>query len=290
MGRRRRALGVAGAAGALAIVAAAALVALNQDRSSGGEADAATTTTTTEPSPSEPEIELVDPGAEPRRAVRLALTAGDRTTVRHTTDVDVVVRGDERTQRFDPPAATHVVAYVVRQVEGSVALVDAVIEAVDADDVVMRDALAPMVGTRTSFEVDALGRASSVAFEIPPEASDTLRSQLHQLEDQAAQLGALLPEAPMGVGARWQVTTDRTLDGVATTVVTTFTATELTDEVLRYRSEVTIRAGGSQLAGSGSGTMPLRTIAPQWTTEVTGSIEPGQEMTIHSTALPSGPR
>jgi hypothetical protein len=117
---------------------------------------------------------------------------------------------------------------------------------------------------------------------VPAEASDALRSQLHQLEDQIAQFGPLLPEAPIGAGARWRVTTD--------TAATTFTVTELDDEVLRYTTEVTVTDGSSQLAGTGSGTMALRTIAPQWTTELDGSIDPGQDLTIRSAAEPSEPR
>jgi hypothetical protein len=259
------------------IVAVAAALATSDDQSSGR--DPVTTTTTTR-APSDPQVELLAAGAEPRRAVRLALESGSSATVRHTTDVAVVARTGERTQRFDPPAATHVVAYVVRRVEDSVALVDAVIEAVEAPDAELRTALEPMVGTRTSFEVDARGRSSAVSFEIPPSASDTLRSQLHQLEDQAAQFGTLLPEEPIGPGARWRVTTDG--------AVTTFTATELTGDLLRYRSEITI-GGEGELTGTGVGTMPLATIGPNWTTELSGSTAPGQDVTIRSSAVASGP-
>lgn len=178
---------------------------------------AAPTTTTTEvPLATAPE--LLDPGAEPRQALRLAYRPGDEVVLRIATDVAVEQEVAGRTQRLDSPPIVQLVRLTVAAAEsGSTTLELAIDEVtVDGRDVdlsveqvaELQAALDPLTGITGTIELDELGRATAVALDLPDDLPGAAAEAIAGLEGQLRQLTPALPEGEVGVGARWRSRVD----------------------------------------------------------------------------------
>ncbi len=271
-------------------------VALTTACTSGSDDD--TTTTTTDGSAGTPTTvagpvvpELLEPGAEPRQALRFTFTEGAVTTADLTVETDVEQSVGGRTQSLDTPPIVQTMAITTDRVtdqgaelsfEVTAASVDRTETGLDPsalDD--MDAAVADLVGLAGAMTVSDTGAASDVSYEIPDDADEQTTTLLEQLEGQVAGLTVPLPTEPVGVGARWQATTPFRSSGIVVEQTTTYEITAIEGTSVTYAATVEqtgerqdIELGGveaelvsSDVQGTAEGTIALDApIAPSSST------------------------
>ncbi|MGI8754985.1 MAG: hypothetical protein ACR2MB_03825 [Acidimicrobiales bacterium] len=242
--------------------------------------------------------EILSDGAAPRRALRFELRPGQRVVVAVTTDLSLTQVGKPRDHSIEPPPVTQTIEYRVRSVAAdgatvSFRIVDIVADtsnaAEDATAVLqLTKALRPVVGTTGSGHIDPLGRFSSVRFDLPSGLPAAVRDRIQSLPAQMAQLLPQLPREPVGVGGSWRSIDRFVVAGVALTHRSTFTVISQEGSLLRYRVNLSARAGrqalptaalgagttvelrSSTLRGTGTGTVDLASLTNSAFTEASG--------------------
>ena len=161
------------------------------------------------------QVELLDPGAEPREEVRFAYAEGDLTTATISTVTEILaseVDGEDAGQADVPPIAIDIdVEVEVLTVDDSgaelrVASTGARVgdqqgpsELDDATHDQLEDELDDLTEFEVTYRIDDRGRASDVALDLDVPG-------LEGLGDQLDDLAAPLPTEPVGEGATWSVT------------------------------------------------------------------------------------
>lgn len=205
-------------------------------------------------------IELIDPGIEPRAPLRLAYTAGDRTTVAFTTDLRIDQEVDGRRQAFDSPPITQLVAYEVLSASSTGADVAFAIDQVrvDAEDtalapeqaLALQAELLELEGLGGRMTLDPTGRTTDLTLEDRPPLDLALAGRLDDLTLQIGAAAPALPEEAIGLGARWRVVQETERAGAATERTTTYELTGLTEDGFTYAATTEIRTGERQLDGA----------------------------------------
>lgn len=207
----------------------------------------ASTTTTTEAAGAA-EVTLLDPGAEPRQALRFAVEEGATDAVTQRNELQIVQEIGGQTQEVALPATEVDVDYVAQDVGddrftavGSYGAtrVDpgdpAVVAEVERLFAQLADAgVATELTTRGAVlgsEVQGLDQTGNPVF-------DQLASSL---VDQASSLSFPFPEEPVGVGARWEVTSSTELSGLPIEIRYLVTVTSLDGPAVAADVESTLR-------------------------------------------------
>lgn len=219
----------------------------------------ATTTTTEVPLATPPEV--LDPGAEPRQALRLAYQPGDAIVLRYAVDLAVEQESGGRRQRLDSPPIVQLLRLTVEEVDGTDTVMGLAIESITVDgrDVdlseeqvaALQAALDPLVGVTGTIRLDELGRTTDVAVDAPDDLPESAAASLAQLEDQLRQISPSLPEEEVGVGARWVARSDASgLAGgsIEGTLVQTVTLIGIEGDRLTYDATVEVLADPQDLA------------------------------------------
>jgi hypothetical protein len=246
----------------------------------GGDPPAATTTTSTSVPPG-PAVTLLDPGAEPRRALRLALTAGARAEITFTVDLHLTQRGGPEApdQLVDPPATVQTVRFEVRRADETGA--DVAFEVVDAgvatdDAAIDEEQLAALtasvrevIGLTGELRVDPRGRLAAIDYTPPASLDPTVAASLSSIEDAFAGVVPVLPAEPVGRGARWQTEGPARATGVTVQQTVTYEITELASDHLVYTATTVQTAGPQDLAGEDLA-RPFRLVRADLTGTTTG--------------------
>jgi hypothetical protein len=283
---------------ATAVAAVAVSLALGGASCSTGDARAdapapttteATTTTTAPPEPAV--VELLDPGAEPRRAARIQLTQGESVTSTLTVDLAIEQDIGGTPQRLDAPPLDQVVTSSVVSVDDEGAVVELVIDdasyrregsgLTDAQADELDAQVSSLAGTTTVARISPLAESEVQSFEVPDGVDDTMAATVEQVGTDAGGLSLVLPTEPIGVGARWRVTTTRTIGGLEQTTVATFELTSFDGDVLTYDATLEATADEQEIAGarlltsttSGTGTGTVRLTSLLAEQEVRGTSE-----------------
>jgi hypothetical protein len=187
----------------------------------------AAVTPTTETKPAPPQVELLNPGAEPRQALRFKPTLQDQQLATMTMNMDMkmkdaqadksipgpkppgmIVKIETTVTKIEPNGNIH---YQARYVDFNVAdtseLPPAALEQ-------MRSQLAKMKDLKILSVVDNRGQTLSVNFEIPDGADQITRSMLTQVSKSIEQASVALPEAAVGLGAKWRIASDINMFGM----------------------------------------------------------------------------
>jgi hypothetical protein len=196
-----------------------ALVVLGAGPSLGGEVAGARETQ----APSPPAVEVLDPGAEPREALRLSPPAGTSEQSAMTMRLDLEQSGAAETSTKAPPIRA-TIAMVLQEVtpDGNLH----VAFSYPSFEVLRREGTSAAERRTAERELEALsglsgemtmtpqGTVVDSTLEIPPDLDPALAQTLDQLENQLGVLAASFPQEEVGVGARWRTTSDLTLNGI----------------------------------------------------------------------------
>lgn len=216
----------------LRIVLAVAVVLAGSCSGDGEDASATSTTVSA--------VELIDAGTAPRTLrLRPAAGAEQRVTMRQQQSQRATIGG--QTQQLELPGTEIDVLYRVNAVRGRRIEAETVYEAarvlerpgVDASIVgQLRQVLDAAVGKRSRSVYD--DRGTVLDFEAPElnltgQAGQVAEQFLSGLNDQVETLALPLPADPVGVGAKWRVTTSPTIGGLRMKITTELTLTEVTE-------------------------------------------------------------
>jgi hypothetical protein len=188
----------------------------------------------------------------PRREVRYRWQEGSEVRATFTSDLEIEQETAGVRQRFDAPPIRQTVRHEVVAVDGEVATVSAQVEQIEVIPAgtgltegevrELQRQLDPLVGTATTVGMGPRGELVTLEVQLP---GGTERGQQVQASDLSGQLlgsTTVLPEAAIGVGARWQVVQEVEHGGLPATVTRTYTATARRTS-LTWSLEVTMASG-----------------------------------------------
>jgi hypothetical protein len=249
------------------------------------------------PTPVEASIRIIDPGAEPRQRLRYELVRNApehlelalKTTIVTTMTNTVLETGSTRNET--PTVRVRIRVEVADLTPtGEARITFAILEATLLDDVVLDPAvrrkleteLDAMAGLRGSWRMSSRGIVSG--FEAPAASSavkhrlDTM-SQIHH--------GVVLPDAEIGIGAKWEVSERYSSAGVSWNRKATYTLSKLVDstaeievevvqsaprQALRVEPTATTTLTSASAKGFGSLWLPLRGLVATGTSRMSAEM------------------
>jgi Family of unknown function (DUF6263) len=170
-----------------------------------------------------PEVEVLDAGAEPREALRFAPAVGASEQAAMTMRLELEQSGVSDASVKAPPVRTAIAATLQEVTPDGVLNVAfsypsfEVLKGGGASAEQRRAverALSGLNGLAGGLTLTTRGALVDSNVDIPPGVDRTVSQFLEQLRNQFRDLTVPLPEPAVGVGARWRVTTQLTLNGI----------------------------------------------------------------------------
>jgi hypothetical protein len=182
----------------------------------------------------ERKITVLDPGAEPRAQRRYAFkTPAEMRKLTIAAKTTREAQGQK--QEMPQPPVTLTMSFALKGTKGGVYHYEATIKSADVDlppnadkraVAQAKQALGALTGITASFDVTARGSIGEAKFEgdkLPRGAAE----QIAPLFSNALEfVAAPLPDEAIGIGAKWQETTDSAQTGVRMKVTSTYTLKE----------------------------------------------------------------
>jgi Family of unknown function (DUF6263) len=189
-----------------------------------GVAQPNTIAQTTKPTANPPKVELLTPGSQPQQQLRFKPAVNQKEMATMTLNMDMkmsfggnsipsklpstVMKMENVVTKVDANGDIHYnFRYTDVDVTGNASLPPAVIKQ-------MREQMKRMTGLSGSFVVNDRGQTKSGSFVIPPGVDSRTRQTLEQMSQSLEQFAAPLPDAAVGVGAKWQVAMPMTMNGI----------------------------------------------------------------------------
>jgi hypothetical protein len=138
----------------------------------------------------------------------------------------------------------------------------------------MDTAVEGMKDSKGTLRIDAMGRQVSADYGLPEVSTPGLRPSLAGFQQSFSQLFVVLPEEPVGVGARWSSTAHFEHSGIPIEQRSTYTLEKRDGETLTLAVEFEQSATGdsespagvaledTQFGGRGTGTLTVRLDSP----------------------------
>jgi hypothetical protein len=243
------------------------------------------------PTRAEPLVKLLEPGAEPRKALRFQPKAGDKQTVALTlkTAMDMGTAGGQ-SQSMKLPPVVIAVESAIKDVaaDGDITYENVITDASVGDEPgampqvmeAMKASLAGVKGLIISGVMTSRGFSKRLETKAP-KSGETLPANARlfsgQMNQGMATMTAALPEEPVGVGARWEVKTMEKSSGISKAI---YEIVSLEGERVVAKATITqsaLNQGTAPGKGEGSGEVTLdlnRTmpVAGQLTHRMSGSM------------------
>ncbi|HEY3357681.1 MAG TPA: DUF6263 family protein [Polyangia bacterium] len=235
-----------------------------------------------------PTVELLDPGRAPHQKLRLTAKVGQhfQTVMALKMGMRVVVGGQEQpvppfpTMRFTmDQAVTGVDARGDIQWKFGIIGAEILDDEQDAGSRTAAEKLRPLLksleGLTGATVMTDRGEVTSVRLEEPAQASAQLRQLIGQMKASLKQASTVLPEPPVGLGARWAVKARHVAGGVTSDSRTVYLLTALAGGRYQVKTETKITA-------------PAQTIAAGELVSLTGKGEGEMTGDLRCAAAPRG--
>ncbi|MEG4912234.1 MULTISPECIES: DUF6263 family protein [unclassified Microcoleus] len=178
------------------------------------------------PNSKTPQVELLNPGVEPRQELRLKPAIDVKQTTVMTVKMDMEISASGRSSpgakipvsvmtfetkvtKIDPNGDIHYeFAYTNSDIVGDTGNMPPAVR--DA----MRSALKSMVGVKGSFIMDNRGFHKGGDIILPEKADNNLKQMVRQMSKSLEQLASPLPAEAVGKGAKWRVSSSSDLSGM----------------------------------------------------------------------------
>ena len=249
-------------------------------------------------------VKLLEAGAEPRKVLRLHPTVGDKQTMAMTLkmSMEMGMAGNKLPAMDIPPmlmklevegknvSAEGEIAY---QLEFTDATVEADTNSIAGVAALIKTTLNGIRGMTGTGQMNAQGIVKSLDMKLPPGAAPQLGQTAGQINDAFASSMTVLPDAAIGVGAKWEYKTRVKFQGVTTDQTVVYELVSLEGEQFTLRSTITQTAANqkmdspvmpgmkvdlNQLTGSGTAT----------TTQQLGQIMPEKTSLDQETQMSLG--
>jgi hypothetical protein len=214
-------------------------------------AEGSTQTSTTQ-------VKLLEPGAEPRKVLRLHPKPGDKQTL----DLTVKMAMESKVGEMETPATK--LPAIKMTLETTVKIVadngDITYEMVMGDLTVSEEpGVAPMVaeamksaftgvkGLSGSGTISSRGLSKGFEFKAAPDGNPQARQVVDQMKDAFSELAALLPEEAVGTGAKWEVKMPLKTQGMTIDQTASYEVVSLEGENFKTKSTIVQQAANQKI-------------------------------------------
>lgn len=188
------------------------------------------------------QIKLIVAGTQPRQKLRFSPKVGQKETadMEMNMDMSMSVNGNPAPSVQIPGTRMKINAVVNQvqangdfQYEFSYANVDVVGESSLPPAVLesMRSEMKKMEGFKGTAIVDSMGRTKKANFTVPPNFDPSLKQMMDQMASSIEQLSAQVPQEAVGKGAKWQVTSQVSLNGMNIQQTATYELVDIQNDV-----------------------------------------------------------
>lgn len=202
---------------------------------------------------------LLEPGAEPRQVLRLHPKSGEKQTVAMTVTMSMGMQmPNVPMQMVKLPAMVLTVGVTPTEIsaEGDVQF-DLVFEDVDVAAEsgstpemaeAMKAQLAGVKGLTITRVLTDRGFSIKTEMKIPPGSTAEVRKAMEEMKESFSATEILLPEEPVGVGARWEVKRKLRTSGMALDQTAIFDLDSVEGNVIKTKASVQQRAANQKIA------------------------------------------
>jgi hypothetical protein len=204
------------------------------------------------------QIKLLEPGAEPRKVLRLHPKPGDKQTL----DLTLKMAMESKVGEMETPATK--LPGIKMTLEATVKSVadngDITYEMVMGDLGVSEEpGVAPMVaeamksaftgvkGMSGSGTTSSRGFSKGFEFKAPSDSNPQARQVIDQMKDSFTELAALLPEEAVGTGAKWEVKMPLKTQGMTIDQTATYEVVSLEGENFKTKSTIVQQAANQKI-------------------------------------------
>jgi hypothetical protein len=204
------------------------------------------------------QVKLLEAGAEPRKALRLHPTPGDKQTLTLSMKMAMQTKmGEMPGQNMKIPALTMNMDVTIKDVsdKGDITYELVMGDTTVADDPggtpqlaeIMKAALGSSKGMTGTGTMSSRGLTKGMEFKVPPGADAQTRQVMDQMKDSIASLAAPLPEEAVGAGARWEVKMSIKSQGMTIDQGATCELVSVEGERVTTKSTITQRAANQKI-------------------------------------------
>jgi len=180
-----------------------------------------------------PQVELLNPGAEPRQQLRLKPAIDVKETTVTTLKMDMEISASGQSSPAKSPAAVMTFETKVTKIdpngdihyESAYTNVDITGDTGNIPPAVrdaMRSTLKNMVGMKGSFIMDNRGFNKGGSFILPQGADNNLKQMVRQMSKSLEQVASPLPAEAVGKGAKWRVSSSSDFSGIKVNDISTY--------------------------------------------------------------------
>lgn len=208
----------------------------------------------------------------------MTLTEGEtqRSSMRMKTSTEVIIDGEAVPQVEVPAMLLGMVVDVDEVRPDGVTVASFVYDSVRAEGSgaaaeQMEEGLKDILGVSGSMEFTSTGAFLDGDLEIPSDMDETMQTTLRSMETQLSSFSVPFPEAEVGIGAIWTVTTQTAINGIKAQNVYRYELVERAGETVVLEGAITITAAEQEpdLPGLPAGsTVRLNQMAMTGTAEV----------------------
>ncbi|MEG4493139.1 DUF6263 family protein [Microcoleus sp. D3_18_C4] len=206
-----------------------------------------------------PQVELLNPGVEPRQELRLkpAIDVKETTVMTVKMDMEISASGrsspgakipvsvmtfETKVTKIDPNGDIHYeFAYTNSDIADDTGNMPPAVR--DA----MRSALKSMVGVKGSFIMDNRGFHKGGDIILPEGADNNLKQMVRQMSKSLEQLASPLPAEAVGKGAKWRVSSSSDFSGMNVNEIATYELDSWQDGVVSLNVSIEQQANPQNL-------------------------------------------
>ena len=236
-------------------------------------------------------IKLIDPGSEPRKALRLHPKPGEKQTCQMIMKMAMAMKMMETNNleiKLPPVAITMEASVKSVSADGDIAYTSTTTDATVGSDEpgvmpqvaeAMKASLANIKGLTANGVISSRGFNKGTDMKIPAGGDPQVRQVMDQMKDSFSKLSAPLPDEPIGPGAKWEVKMPLKSGGITMEQSATYQLVSLENDKVVLKTTLAQRAAPqkvenpsmpglkmdlSRLSGTGTGesTFDLGKILP----------------------------
>ena len=208
--------------------------------------------------PSDSQVKLLEPGAEPRKVLRLHPKPGDKQTMVMNIKMGIDMKvGDVLNQAVKVPAMTITMDVTVKSVSptGDISYETLMGDGTVAEDVevmpqiseAMKASLAKMKGLSGTGTMSSRGISKGIEIKVPESADPQTRQAIEQTKESFSMIATPFPEEAVGVGARWEFKTKIKSQGMTIDQTAVYELLSIEDERLTAKNTITQSAAKQKI-------------------------------------------
>ena len=224
-----------------------------------------------------PQVELLNPGAEPRQQLRLKPAIDLKETTVMTLKMDMEISAAGRSSPAKSPVSVMTFQTKVTKIdpngdihyESAYTNVDITGDPGNTPPAVrdaMRSTLKSMVGMKGSFIRDNRGFNKGGNFILPEGADNNLKQMVRQMSKSLEQVASPLPAEAVGKGAKWRVSSSSDFSGIKVNDISTYELASWQDGVASLKVSIEQQANPQNITSPqlpAGTTLTLKSLASQ---------------------------